>query len=197
MCGSVVANLEAQKLQPVDMAIRFVGVSCCILPADAFCLCFASAGWTAPLVLLTGVLQVCAGGWLESARCPCAYVMNICMRSPACALFSQPRSCGEWTPSGPCRSASEVWSSPMQRGRFSVHASGRESQRHPRQLEIGDLLAQCVLEAKVVCVFVSRSSSALGHAAKKASGVCAGDRSCSTSSIICSLLSSSSASFSK
>ena len=179
VCGSVVANLEAQKLQPVDLAIRFVGVSCWILPADAFCLCFASAGWTAPLVLLTGVLQVCAGGWLESARCPCAYVMNICMRSPACALFSQPRSCGEWTPSRPCRSASEVWSSPMQRGRFSVHASGRESQRHPRQLEIGDLLAQCVLEAKVVCVFVSRSSSALGHAAKKASGVCAGDRSCS------------------
>ena len=88
-CG---CQLEAQKLQPVDLAIRFVGVSCCILPADAFCLCFASAGWTAPLVLLTGVLQVCAGGWLESARCPCAYVMNICMRSPACALFSQPRS---------------------------------------------------------------------------------------------------------
>ena len=88
-------------------------------------------------------------------------------------------------------------SSPMERGRFPVHDSGRESQRHPRQLEIGDLLARCVLEAKVVCVFVSRSSSALGHAAKKASGFCASDRSCSTSSIICALLSSSSASFSK
>ena len=85
----------------------------------------------------------------------------------------------------------------MECGRFSVRASGRESQRHPRRLEMGDLLARCVLEAKVVCVFVSRSSSALGHAAKKASGVCAGGRSCSTSSIICSLLSSSSASFSK
>ena len=91
-CETVAVNLEAQKLQPVDLAIRCVGVSCCILPPDAFCLCFTSAGWTAPLVLLTGVLQVCAGGWLESARCPCAYVMNICMRSPACALFSQPRS---------------------------------------------------------------------------------------------------------
>ena len=43
-------------------------------------------------------------------------------------------------------------SSPMQRGRFSVHASGRESQRHPRQLEIGDLLAHCVLKPKVVRV---------------------------------------------
>ena len=125
MCGSVVANLEAQKLQPVDLAIRFVGVSCWILPADAFCLCFASAGWTAPLVLLTGVLQVCAGGWLESARCPCAYVMNICMRSPACALFSQPRSCGEWTPSRPCQSASQVRLIHSTPARVQVKTMGR------------------------------------------------------------------------
>ena len=97
---SVAANFEAQKLQPVDLAIcsRLVGVLCWILiPCVLFLLHvrFAQAGLL-PLVPLTGVLQVCAGGWLEAARCPCACVMNICMRSPACALFSKPRSCGDW-----------------------------------------------------------------------------------------------------
>ena len=46
-CEIVAVNLEAQKLKPVDLAIRCVGVSCCILPPDVFCLCFTSAGWTA------------------------------------------------------------------------------------------------------------------------------------------------------
>ena len=78
-----------------------------------------------PLVPLTGVLQVCAGGWLESARCPCAYVMNICMRSPACALFSQPRSCGEWTPSRPCQSASQVHLIHSTPARVQVKTMGR------------------------------------------------------------------------
>ena len=58
-CENVAVDLEAQKLQPVDLAIRCVGVSCCILPPGAFCLCFTSAGWI--VVLRTGVLQVCGG----------------------------------------------------------------------------------------------------------------------------------------
>ena len=34
-----------------------------------------------------GPCVACAAKWLGLARCPCAYVMNICMRGPAWALF--------------------------------------------------------------------------------------------------------------
>ena len=90
-CENVAVNLEAQKLQPVDLA---GAVLACPV---AFCCPMRFVCASCPPVLPSFCEPVFSRSvriWLESARCSCAYVMNVCMRSPACALFSPARSCG-------------------------------------------------------------------------------------------------------